>query len=98
MPEALTTRIDAALAWVVNTRTGQNLIQAEMVRDIATTTDGNVRFTMLLTPQDDATLVRAARQAVEKVSGVASVRVDVKDPAEPPPPKKPASRALPVMS
>lgn len=72
-----------------------------MVRDVATTRDGQVRFTLLITPNDDATLVRAARQAVEALEGVASVRVDVKDAAETQPKKPaapPASRALPVMN
>lgn len=96
MTDSLTARIDSALATILNPRTGKNLVASEMVRDVATTTDGNVRFTLLITPLDDATLVRAARQAVEKVEGVANVRVDVKDAAEAQV-KKPASRALPVM-
>ena len=96
MAPALTARIDEALARVVNARTGKNLLAAGAVRDIATTTDGKVRFTLFLSPQDDATLVRDARAAVERVEGVSEVRVDVKDPAEKPP-SRPASRALPVM-
>jgi ATP-binding protein involved in chromosome partitioning len=94
--DSLTARIDSALATIINPRTGKDLLASEMVRDVATTLDGNVRFTLLITPLDDATLVRAARQAVEKVEGVANVRVDVKDAAEAQV-KKPASRALPVM-
>jgi ATP-binding protein involved in chromosome partitioning len=98
MSTSLTARIDAALAGVVNPRTGQDLLAGEMVRDIATTRDGAVRFTLLLTPADDATLVRTARQAVAAVDGVTDVRVDVKDASEPPAPPKPAApRALPVM-
>jgi ATP-binding protein involved in chromosome partitioning len=97
MTDLLTARIDAALAGVVNTRTGRNLLVSEMVRDIATSRDGNVRFTLLLSPADDATLVRQARQAVEKLDGVEHVRVDVKDAAEFASPRPPTSRALPVM-
>jgi ATP-binding protein involved in chromosome partitioning len=104
MADPLTTRIDAALEAVVNPRTGKNLIAGEMVRDVATTTDGKVRFTVLLTPADDATLVRSARMAVEQIAGVTDVRVDVKDSGETSapsaPPKKPAGApraALPVM-
>ncbi|HYV96132.1 MAG TPA: Mrp/NBP35 family ATP-binding protein [Gemmatimonadaceae bacterium] len=96
MPESLTATIDAALATVINPRTGKNLIESEMVRDVATTREGAVRFTLLLSPADDARLVRDARQAVE-AAGVANVRVDVKDPNEKPAPKSAASRTLPVM-
>lgn len=52
-----------------------------MVRDIATTVDGKVRFSVLLSASDDATIVRDARQAVQQVEGVAGVQVDVKDAA-----------------
>lgn len=101
MTDSLTARIDAALTGVVNARTGKNVVAGEMVRDVATTREGDVRFTLLLAPNDDATLVRVARQAVEALDGVRSVRVDVKDPGEraatAAAPKKPASRALPVM-
>ena len=98
MTETLTARIDTALASVVNTRTGLDLLAGEMVRDVATSRDGNVRFTLLLSPADDATLVRQARQAVEKIDGVEHVRVDVKDAAEVPAAPKPStSRSLPVM-
>jgi ATP-binding protein involved in chromosome partitioning len=98
--DSLTTRIDSALATIINPRTGKDLLASEMVRDVATTREGQVRFTLLITPLDDATLVRAARQAVEQIDGVSNVRVDVKDAAEAQaaaPAKKPQSRALPVM-
>jgi len=103
-------RITGALAGIRNPRTGADVMAAEQVRDIATTRDGKVRFTLLLAPEDDATLVRDVRQAVEALEGVTDVRVDVRDPAqtEPTParrapepmnqPKAPGSgRALPVM-
>jgi ATP-binding protein involved in chromosome partitioning len=82
MSENLQERIDAALRRVRNPRTGADVVQGEMVRDIATTVDGKVRLTLLLAPEDDATLVREVRSALEGVAGVADVRVDVKDPAE----------------
>lgn len=106
MSGPLQARIAAALAGVVNPRTGQDLVASEMVRDVGVSVEGRVRFTMLLDARDPASLVRDARQAVEKVDGVQDVRVDVKDPAQAaaPAPKpaakpaaKPASRALPVM-
>ena len=82
-----------------------------MVRDVATTTDGKVRFSILLSAADDATLVRDARQAVEQLSGVTEVRVDIKDAAQPhgsavspaktnealPPKPQGKPRSLPVM-
>ncbi len=100
-------RIIDALSRVRNNRVGTNVLEAEMVRDIATTTQGKIRLTVLLAPSDDATIVRDVRLALQGITGVTDVRVDVKDasaaitappPARPPaPPPKVASRALPVM-
>jgi ATP-binding protein involved in chromosome partitioning len=72
-------RVHAALASVRNNRLGINVLEAEMIRDVATTLDGKVRFAILLAPSDDARLVRDVRQVVEQVEGVREVRVDVKD-------------------
>jgi ATP-binding protein involved in chromosome partitioning len=83
MSDNLQVRIDMALASVRNNRLGLNILEAGMVRDIATSTDGKVRFSILLSAADDATIVRDARQAVEQVAGVTEVRVDVKDAAHP---------------
>ncbi len=99
----LAEKIDGALRAVMNPRVGTDVVTAEMIRDVATTTDGRVRLTLLLAPADDATLVRSVRQAVERVEGVTDVRVDPKDPAEFAPKPKPAGaaggapRALPIM-
>ena len=107
MTQTLHERIGAALAGVINPRTGANVVESEMVRDVGTTTAGKVRLTMLLAPTDPATLVRDVRQAIESVDGVTEVRVDVKDPAElerargdraAPPPAHAPARALPVMN
>ena len=108
MSETLLQRIGLALARVVNPRTGADVVASEMVRDIATTTAGKVRLTVLLAPNDPATLVRDVRQAIEELNGVTEVRVDVKDPAElegrTPGDQRPASpqavppRTLPVMN
>jgi len=108
MPDNLQVKIDTALASVRNNRLGVNILEAGMVKDIATSLDGKVRFSILLSASDDATIVRDARQAVEQVPGVSEVRVDVKDAAQSA--VKPAStneavpqgrtgkpRALPVM-
>ncbi len=97
-PPNLQERVNAALASVRNNRLGVNVLEAEMVRDVATTLDGKVRFTILLAPSDDARLVREVRQVVEQVDGVREVRVDVKDAgaAAPPVPRQ-KPRSLPVM-
>ena len=81
-------RIEDALARVRNNRLGANVLESEMVRDIATTTDGRVRLTLFLAPDDSATVVREVRQALQQVDGVTDVRVDVKD----------ASQARPASS
>ncbi len=82
MADSLQARVERALSTIVNGRTGANLIAASQIRDVATTVDGRVRLTLLLAAQDDATLARDARQAVERVEGVVDVRVDVKDATE----------------
>jgi ATP-binding protein involved in chromosome partitioning len=103
MTQTLQQRIAAALDGVVNPRTGTDVVTADMIRDVATTTSGKVRLTILLTPADPATLVRDVREALEQVEGVTEVRVDVKDASETngrgqPPPPSPAARTLPVMN
>jgi ATP-binding protein involved in chromosome partitioning len=106
MTQPLQARVAAALAQVIHPRTGTDVVTAEMVRDIGTTTSGKVRLTMLLSPNDPASLVRDVRQALEAVEGVTEVRVDVKDasaPASEPAPSHGAPpggapRTLPVMN
>lgn len=111
MSDNLQVRIDTALSSVRNNRLGLNILEAGMVRDIATSVEGSVRFSILLSAADDATIVRDARQAVEQLPGVREVRVDVKDAAQPgggavsaaatneaiPKGRESKSRALPVM-
>ncbi len=106
----LSEKISAALSRVRNNRLGLNVLEAEMVRDVATTVDGKVRLSVLLAPSDDAQIVREIRQVLEQVPGVTDVRVDVRDAGQAgsgrpgagigardaaPPGAKP--RALPVM-
>ena len=106
MGETLQRRITAVLSNVRNARRGTDVISGEMVRDIATTVEGRVRLTLLLAPDDDATLVRDVRQAIEGLDGVSDVRVDVEDAARqatprasaPPTPRPPGSgRVLPTL-
>ena len=108
MSATLQERITDALARIRSKRVGTNVLEAEMVRDVATTIDGKVRLSLLLGADDDATVVREVRRALEQVDGVTDVRVDVKDaagasrPAPDPqaaaPSRSPRSaRTLPVM-
>src|SRR5215212_874451 len=94
----LQARIAAELARLRHPRTGKDVMTSEAVRDIATTTSGKVRLTLLLSPGDDPVLARSIRQALENVEGVTEVTVDVADAAAFEPNRKPASRALPVMN
>jgi ATP-binding protein involved in chromosome partitioning len=97
---SLQERIAQALAKVRDPRSGTDVLTAEKVRDIATSTEGRVRLTVLLNAGDDPTLARDIRQALERVEGVSDVRVDVREaPSESTPPRPVASskRALPVM-
>ncbi len=93
-----------ALTDVRNPRLGTDVVAGGMVRDIATTTAGRVRLTLLLSPEDAAEIVRDVRQAIERLDGVTDVRVDVEDAARTPPaPQAPPSRppgtgrALPTL-
>jgi ATP-binding protein involved in chromosome partitioning len=112
MSANLQERVTDALSRVRNNRVGTNVLEADMVRDIATTTDGKVRLSLFLSADDDATVVREIRQTLQQVQGVTDVRVDVKDASQSPRPTGTAapgagatihggvpakSRALPVM-
>ena len=111
MSANLQERITDALSRVRNNRIGANVLEADMVRDIATTTDGKVRLSLFLSADDDATVVREVRQTLQQVPGVTDVRVDVKDASQanqapartatetraPAEPAPPKTRALPVI-
>jgi ATP-binding protein involved in chromosome partitioning len=98
-------RIAQSLSRLRNPRTGADLFSTQQVRDIGTTTDGRVRLTLLLAPQDDPALAKEVRAAVERVEGVADVDLDVQAAAQPGPGPGPGAqraragsgRALPVM-
>ena len=93
MTETMQTRIAHALQGVVNPRTSEDVIRSGMIRDVAVTVEGRVRFTILLDAQDPASLVREVRQAAERVDGVQDVRVDVRDPSQ-----SSANSAVPPVS
>jgi ATP-binding protein involved in chromosome partitioning len=107
MSDTLTARVDEALLRIRHPRTGKDLLASDAVRDVATTTSGKVRLTLLLAPGDDPALAKTIRQAVESVDGVTHVQVDVVAAPGTPPREGPAGtgtagkpaggRALPVM-
>jgi ATP-binding protein involved in chromosome partitioning len=106
MADTLQRRITEALSRVRNERRGTDVVSGDMVRNIATTVEGRVRLTLLLAPEDDATLVRNVRQAIEQLDGVSDVRVDVEDAARAAAPPSPSAavprppgtgRALPTL-
>jgi len=83
MTANLQERITDALSRIRSKRVGTNVLEAEMITDIATTTDGKVRLSLLLNADDDATVVREVRHALQQVEGVTDVRVDVRDASQP---------------
>jgi ATP-binding protein involved in chromosome partitioning len=89
-------RIAEALMGVVNPRGGGDVLTSGMARDVGTTRSGKVHLTMIISRDDDPTVVRDVRQALERVEGVTEVSIDVKDPGQSPEKGK-RSRALPVM-
>ena len=78
-PASLQERIAGALVRARNAKLGQDVVSADQVRDVATTTEGRVRLTLVLDPADDAALVGQVRAAVWALEGVRYVRADVKD-------------------
>ena len=70
MADTLQGRIAKALSRIQNPRTGQDVLSSDKVRDIATTTSGKVRVSLVFEAGDDPTLARTIRQALEKVEGV----------------------------
>ncbi len=101
MADNLTARVSAALKQITNPRTGADLVSSEQVANIAVTLDGKVRLELRLAANDDATLARTVRLAVEKVEGVTDVRVDVRDASPATAAAEPAAkktRPLPVMN
>jgi ATP-binding protein involved in chromosome partitioning len=79
MADTLQGRIAKALSQVKNPRTGQDVLSSDKVRDIATTTTGKVRVSLIFEAGDDPTLARIIRQALENVEGVTEASVNVVD-------------------
>jgi len=98
MPSTLQERLAQSLSRIRNPRTGADLFSTQQVRDIATTTTGRVRLTLLLAAQDDPALAKEVRQAVEQVQGVTDVELDVQAASAPAGAGRAGGgRTLPVM-
>jgi ATP-binding protein involved in chromosome partitioning len=101
MSTTLQERVAAVLEKIRNPRTGADVYSTQQVRDIATTTDGRVHLTLLLTKDDNPVLAKTVRELVSKVDGVTDVKLEVvpvKIPeAQTTAPRAAAGRALPVM-
>jgi ATP-binding protein involved in chromosome partitioning len=85
MADALEARVISALAGIQNPRLENDLISSGMVRDLEVAADGRVSFTFLLGSDDPASLVRAARSAIKAIDGVGEIKINVTNPAGPPP-------------
>jgi ATP-binding protein involved in chromosome partitioning len=99
MADTLQARIAHALSHIKNPRGTSDMVASQKVRDIATTTTGKVRVSLVFEPGDDPQLALTIRQALEKVPGVTEATVNVMDAkgASSPPPS--GGRApLPVMT
>ncbi|HKH83481.1 MAG TPA: Mrp/NBP35 family ATP-binding protein [Gemmatimonadales bacterium] len=85
MTDSLEGRVTAALAGIQNPRLENDILSAGMIRDLSVSEEGKVTFTLLLAPEDPATLVRAARSAVAAVEGVRreEIKINVTNPAGP---------------
>jgi ATP-binding protein involved in chromosome partitioning len=100
MADTLQGRIARALSQVKNPRSGQDVLSSDKVRDIATTTTGKVRVSLVFEPGDDPQLALTIRQALEAVDGVTEATVNVIDaPGSRPAAPAAGGRApLPVMT
>jgi ATP-binding protein involved in chromosome partitioning len=83
MAETLQGRIARALSHIIDPRTGKDVLSTEKVRDIATTTGGKVRLSLIFQQGDDPALALMIRQALEAVEGVSGASVNVIDAARP---------------
>src|SRR4051812_39828251 len=79
MADTLQARIAHALSHLKNPGGGGDLVASQKVRDIATTTTGKVRVTLMFEAGDDPQLARTIRQTLEKDTGVTEATVNVGD-------------------
>jgi ATP-binding protein involved in chromosome partitioning len=81
MSDTLQGRVAKALSQIKNPRTGEDVYSSQKVRDIAATTSGKVRVSLVFEQGDDPTLARTIRHTLEQVEGVTEASVNVIDAA-----------------
>ena len=77
--DTLQTRVERALSQLKNPRSGNDVLSAGMVTDLAVAGDGTVALTFLLGRDDPGSLAREVRKTLQAVQGVTAVRVNVTD-------------------
>lgn len=93
MAGKLEARVAGALTNVRNPRVENDIISAGMVEELSVADDGVVSFTFVLSREDPAGLVRAARQVLKKVEGVTDVKMRIIEPRGEPVSPQPAGGA-----
>ena len=79
MADTLQGRVSRVLSGIENPRTKLDVLSSDKVRDIATTTTGKVRVSLVFEPGDDPQLALTIRRALEAVPGVSEAVVHVID-------------------
>ncbi len=95
MTPSLESQVAAALSAIQNPRVGGDVLSAGMVRDLAVTDGGHVSLTFVLSREDSAGMVREVRRALQQVSGVTDVKIEVVEPKAQPAPQGTAPAASP---
>jgi ATP-binding protein involved in chromosome partitioning len=83
MADTLQGRVAKALSQIKDPRTGEDVYSSQKVRDIAATTSGKVKVSLVFEAGDDPTLARTIRQALEKLDGVTEATVHVVEAVRP---------------
>jgi ATP-binding protein involved in chromosome partitioning len=77
---ALKAAVESALRQVVHPHTGDDVLTGGLVQNLDVSDGGEVRFAILLRPEDPGSLVRETRTAASEVPGVTKVKVNVQLP------------------
>jgi ATP-binding protein involved in chromosome partitioning len=78
--EELKQSVERALSGILNPRSGVDLVTEGRVRELEVDANGKVTFAFVLRTEDPAELVKTARSAVEAVTGVSTVKVNLQLP------------------
>jgi ATP-binding protein involved in chromosome partitioning len=78
--EALKASVITALRQIIHPHTGEDVIEGGLVQNLEVSEEGEVRFSVLLRPEDPGSLVRETRTAASEAPGVTKVKVNVQLP------------------